>query len=317
MVVPRVGAGRGAVPRKPTHFSTKPAEATDTTALRLNPCRRGLFLETLNITSKEGSSWDVALNQAAVEALYSAAYIEDYLDCVENLPDDVQRNLSQLRELDVKYQEVLAELEQQQGLLRRRDLDGSRKKVMLQIQHSLIKSQELGDDKLQLLQQIQDMIENKARQLDQDYRNLDHEPETREAKRSRRQRGHDDDQPPSAHPACNRRQPKKKRRRGGSNAGGTTHQQHHHQQAHQQGHQQGNQQRGIPSPAEPPIDPDEPTYCLCEQVSFGEMICCDNEECAIEWFHFSCVALTTKPKGRWYCPRCRGDRSNQMKPKGS
>ena len=61
---------------------------------------------------------------------------------------------------------------------------------------------------------------------------------------------------------------------------------------------------------EPPIDPDEPTYCLCEQVSFGEMICCDNSACAIEWFHFQCVALATKPKGKWYCPNCRGDRSN-------
>lgn len=27
-----------------------------------------------------------------------------------------------------------------------------------------------------------------------------------------------------------------------------------------------------------PLDPDEPTYCLCNQVSFGEMIGCDNEE---------------------------------------
>lgn len=229
----------------------------------------------------------------------------------------MQRNLSQLRELDVKYQEVLAELQQQQGLLGRHDLDVGRKKVMLQIQHSLIKSQELGDDKLQLLQQIQDLIENKVRQLDQDYRNLDHEPEAREAKRSRRQQrgAHDDEQVPAPHPACGRRQPKKKRRRGASNSGGGGHQQGHHQQGGQGGLQQ---QRGsVPSPAEPPIDPDEPTYCLCEQVSFGEMICCDNEECSIEWFHFSCVMLTTKPKGRWYCPRCRGDRSNQMKPKGS
>uniref|UniRef100_T1JV73 Zinc finger PHD-type domain-containing protein n=1 Tax=Tetranychus urticae TaxID=32264 RepID=T1JV73_TETUR len=45
-----------------------------------------------------------------------------------------------------------------------------------------------------------------------------------------------------------------------------------------------------------PIDPDEPTYCSCEQVSYGEMICCDNTHCPIEWFHFACVALTTKPK---------------------
>ena len=27
-----------------------------------------------------------------------------------------------------------------------------------------------------------------------------------------------------------------------------------------------------------PIDPDEPTYCLCNQVSFGEMIGCDNDD---------------------------------------
>ena len=25
-----------------------------------------------------------------------------------------------------------------------------------------------------------------------------------------------------------------------------------------------------------PVDPNEPTYCLCHQVSFGEMIGCDN-----------------------------------------
>lgn len=59
-----------------------------------------------------------------------------------------------------------------------------------------------------------------------------------------------------------------------------------------------------------PIDPDEQTYCSCEQVSYGEMICCDNAQCPIEWFHFACVSLTTKPKGKWYCPNCRGDRSN-------
>ena len=42
------------------------------------------------------------------------------------------------------------------------------------------------------------------------------------------------------------------------------------------------------------IDPDEPTYCLCDQISFGEMILCDNDLCPIEWFHFQCVALTTR-----------------------
>lgn len=27
-----------------------------------------------------------------------------------------------------------------------------------------------------------------------------------------------------------------------------------------------------------PVDPNEPTYCLCHQVSYGEMIGCDNPE---------------------------------------
>lgn len=55
-----------------------------------------------------------------------------------------------------------------------------------------------------------------------------------------------------------------------------------------------------------PVDPNEPTYCLCKQVSYGEMVGCDNTECEIEWFHFGCVGLTlqSKPKGKWYCPIC-------------
>jgi hypothetical protein len=43
------------------------------------------------------------------------------------------------------------------------------------------------------------------------------------------------------------------------------------------------------------------------------MIGCDNARCPIEWFHFACVHLTNKPKGKWYCPQCRGDRSNIQK----
>ncbi|ESQ37227.1 hypothetical protein EUTSA_v10002653mg [Eutrema salsugineum] len=53
-----------------------------------------------------------------------------------------------------------------------------------------------------------------------------------------------------------------------------------------------------------PVDPNEPTYCTCNQVSYGEMVACDNNECKIEWFHFGCVGLKEQPKGKWYCPDC-------------
>nr|KAF6452586.1 inhibitor of growth family member 4 [Molossus molossus] len=60
-----------------------------------------------------------------------------------------------------------------------------------------------------------------------------------------------------------------------------------------------------------PVDPNEPTYCLCHQVSYGEMIGCDNPDCSIEWFHFACVGLTTKPRGKWFCPRCSQERKKK------
>ena len=55
------------------------------------------------------------------------------------------------------------------------------------------------------------------------------------------------------------------------------------------------------------ISADERAYCLCDQISYGKMIACDNKLCPMEWFHFNCVQISAKPKGKWYCPKCRGD----------
>lgn len=49
------------------------------------------------------------LNQVSVEALHSATYVKNYLDSVENLPDDVQRHLSRIREIDVQYRGLYIE----------------------------------------------------------------------------------------------------------------------------------------------------------------------------------------------------------------
>lgn len=52
------------------------------------------------------------------------------------------------------------------------------------------------------------------------------------------------------------------------------------------------------------IDPNEPVYCICKKVAFGEMISCDDEECEIEWFHYPCVNLSRTPKDKWICSAC-------------
>ncbi|KAI4645921.1 hypothetical protein J4E93_005500 [Alternaria ventricosa] len=59
--------------------------------------------------------------------------------------------------------------------------------------------------------------------------------------------------------------------------------------------------------AEPEVeseeDGDEPRYCYCNEVSYGNMIACDNDDCPREWFHLACVNLDKPPTGRtkWFC----------------
>ena len=70
-------------------------------------------------------------------------------------------------------------------------------------------------------------------------------------------------------------------------------------------------------------DRNEPKYCYCNQVSFGEMLGCEvscalpfwqptslqsscqNDECPLEWFHLPCTGLPAPPSGKWYCNVCR------------
>jgi hypothetical protein len=44
------------------------------------------------------------------------------------------------------------------------------------------------------------------------------------------------------------------------------------------------------------IDGDEPTYCYCNGVSYGEMVGCDADDCEREWFHLECVGLKVAPR---------------------
>lgn len=72
------------------------------------------------------------------------------------------------------------------------------------------------------------------------------------------------------------------------------------------------------------IDPDEEKYCICDDVSYGSMISCDNKashhgihvrlpanskQCDREWFHLPCVHMTEADiparRAKWYCPDCR------------
>lgn len=51
-------------------------------------------------------------------------------------------------------------------------------------------------------------------------------------------------------------------------------------------------------------EPGEPRYCFCNQISYGDMVACDNKECPFEWFHYKCVSMTQPPRGKWFCLQC-------------
>lgn len=250
-----------------------------------------------------------------------------------------------------------------------------KRRALLRLQQALIAAQEIGDEKLQIVQQVQDLIENKSRQLDLDYRNLgiaffffvnfayfikvnnyqyflyfkffiDFGKE-QENSESIRETNANVTSNSSGNANNSERQPKRARRtrtetivessntmdmivmtetrsnslsntsNGNQKKTTTTNTGKKKKRKSRQGNQQNQHREDTPPPPEDDlaIDPDEPTYCLCDQISYGEMILCDNDLCPIEWFHFSCVSLSTKPKGKWFCPKCRGDRPNVMKPK--
>jgi Inhibitor of growth proteins N-terminal histone-binding len=52
---------------------------------------------------------------------------------------------------------------------------------------------------------------------------------------------------------------------------------------------------------------EEPRYCYCQQVSYGEMVACDADDCPREWFHLECVGLGRAPgrNARWFCEECK------------
>ncbi|XP_064796863.1 inhibitor of growth protein 2-like [Oncorhynchus masou masou] len=264
-----------------------------------------------------------------VEKSQLVSYVEDYLECVESLPLDIQRNVSLLREIDSKYQEVLKEVddvyERYQG---ERDA-AQRKRLQIQLQRALISSQELGDEKIHVVTQMTELVENRSRQMDSHSLCLQEPSEASERERVVTERRSGSVQEAAVSTPAERSSARRPRRQRNSESRDANHAsgngtvmddpadelpmqpREKRSKSAKKKKRKAKQERGA-SPVEFTFDPNEPTYCLCEQVSYGEMIGCDNDACPIEWFHFSCVGLTYKPKGKWFCPKCRGDNEKTM-----
>lgn len=272
----------------------------------------------------------------------SALYLEHYLDSLQHLPIELQRNFKLMRDLDDRAHGLMRtiDLMADELLPNIRNMDNETKKEKINtIQGLFNKAKEYGDDKVQLAIQTYELVDKHIRRLDSDLARFeseiqekvisaraaqqagtDQETSTTTVKKGRKKHkgnektntstgkkkrtgaSSEDDAAGAGRSAAK----KKAQRKGASSIVNTSKDQDENADLESV--------TGIAHPSDVldmPVDPNEPTYCLCHQVSYGEMIGCDNLDCPIEWFHFACVDLKNKPKGKWYCPKCTQDRKKK------
>lgn len=213
-----------------------------------------------------------------------------------------------MRDLDNRTEEKKSEIDKlaQEYIANVKNLASEQRVEHLQkIQNAYSKCKEFSDDKVQLAMQTYEMVDKHIRRLDADLARFENE-----LKEKLEVSGYES---PDGR-ALKKAESRSLREKRGSKARG------------RKGSDEDSPRKKLknspdlsdallqmqPSDVlDMPVDPNEPTYCLCHQVSYGEMIGCDNPDCPIEWFHFACVDLATKPKGKWFCPRCTQDKKKK------
>ncbi|XP_075150186.1 inhibitor of growth protein 5 isoform X4 [Haematobia irritans] len=276
----------------------------------------------------------------------SAIYLENYLDGLESLPTELERNFKLMRKLDDRAQTAMKSIDSHAKEFMRKLADSSsqmteeeRKERLADIQQLFIKAKEYSDDKVQLAIQTYELVDKQIRRLDNDLARF--EGEIQEKASSTRGKSEEAQVKKGRKKTKDAKATGKKKKVtssddeannnstiAASSTGGQGGKKKKQKVNQEKETRKGGQKKNIdlddsekescltsathPSDVlDMPVDPNEPTYCLCHQVSYGEMIGCDNPDCPIEWFHFACVGLTTKPKGKWFCPKCTQDRKKK------
>ncbi|GJQ10234.1 hypothetical protein GpartN1_g2025.t1 [Galdieria partita] len=214
------------------------------------------------------------------------SYLDEVLGKVSSLPNDLKQNFAKIRELDARCVALQAEAErlneecQERGQSKSRSTE-SLKNIWKELEETQREMIALTDQKVKLAEKVYDSVDRNVRQLDEKLREFE------------------------AHLRAEGKWPVDAQDRrvtvgSGSNLKSS----------------RERSERKLSNLAvieDMPVDPNEPRYCYCNQVSYGEMIACDNTNCPYEWFHFQCVGLTSAPEGVWRCPDCRSGGANRAR----
>ncbi|XP_054776929.1 PHD finger protein ING2-like isoform X2 [Prosopis cineraria] len=254
----------------------------------------------------------------------TGVYVDDYLEYASTLPAELQRLLNTIRELDERSQSMINQTRQRTRYCLGLSSYGSKKvnhnsshiynnintneeddatieKMHKEIEANQDSALSLCTEKVLLARQAYDLIDSHIKRLDEDLNNFSEDLKQ--------------DEPAILSPLAI--VPKSEKRK--SLCGAPLSKRLDYRDRDWDWERDRDfelmpppgshkKEYATPMDIDQPIDPNEPTYCICHQVSYGDMIACDNENCqGGEWFHYSCVGLTpeTRFKGKWYCPTCR------------
>jgi len=246
-------------------------------------------------------------------------WVEGAVKSLESLPVELQRNFKLMRDLDGRAQTIMQDIDTLGDEFLRSSSTSTnerKKELTAKIQKMFNKAKEYGDDKVQLAIQTYELVDKHIRRLDSDLARFESEIKNGTVA------GALSPQIENTPPATNKRGRKRdkeslKKIKGaepeekGSKGGASSPARKKHKSELQLVAEQAAASGASGDVLDMPVDPNEPTYCICHQVSYGHMIACDNPECPIEWFHIACMGLNSIPKGKWYCPKCQPLRKNK------
>jgi hypothetical protein len=215
----------------------------------------------------------------------NASYLDSFLEDVVGLRGDLRKQLGLMRELDEECEALTSavETDTQQylsslGKITRQKHPKLPSHTIAQLQairEKYNKCLALGDEKVSIAAQVYEIVDQHIRHMDADLEKFSAEIGDVTSTRERAEK----------HVSTSEKGVSRKRSASAALV-----------------------EEIPPTTGDMPIDSNEPRYCICNQVSYGEMVACDNEDCPHgEWFHLPCVGLKTAPTGQWFCPGCRED----------
>lgn len=280
----------------------------------------------------------------------AAVYLEQYLDSLDSLPDEMREKFDKIRELDQKVMDDHKSAETKKLSLfkdlksGRKMEDSEKKKRITDIQALYRNCNTLSEQKCNLASQAYELIDKHIRKLDTELARFEGELKQQQlenltsVKKSGADSGSRDKSGGRSNASAANTSAQKGRSTQAVSETGKKKRKHDATVSEPSVLKKSNVKDsnsntastavvggqaaailGLPEMIgasvdvlDMPVDPNEPTYCICHQVSYGEMIGCDNPDCPIEWFHFNCVGLSAKPKGKWFCSKCSAERKKKL-----